>query len=99
MNLYELEHYLFRLKNDSAMQQELVADPRTHLEAQSLDLETKQAILRKDIETLWQMGVHPLLLVPLSRFLGMPPPEYRARLKPFIGQRRFRSSFSKAEQS
>jgi len=93
MALYDLEHYLFRLKNDPALQQALAANPQEHLEAQELNENAKRAILGKDVVALWHMGVHPLLLVPLSRFLGISPPEYRERLKPFAGSRTFRSSF------
>jgi hypothetical protein len=93
MSLHHLEHYLFRLKNDPAMQQQLASDPRTHLAGQGLDPAVCDAILNKDVAALWQMGVHPLLLVPLSRFLGMGPAEYRERLRPFAAARTFRSSF------
>jgi hypothetical protein len=88
MELYDLEHYLYRLKNDPGMQQQLATDPQAHLDAS-----VRKAILEKDVVALWHMGVHPLLLVPLSRFLGMPPPEYRERLKPFAGMRVFRSTY------
>lgn len=93
MALYELEHYLFRLKNSPEMQQALVADPQGHLASEGLDDNARNAILGKDLVALWHLGVHPLLLVPLSRFLGMPPPEYRATLKPLVGSRSFRSSY------
>jgi hypothetical protein len=93
MSLHQLEHYLFRLKNDPALQAELAAQPRSHLNAQGLEPAVCEAILNKDVAALWQLGVHPLLLVPLSRFLGMTPAEYRAQLRPFAGSRTFRSSF------
>ena len=93
MTLYDLEHYLFRLKNDPAMQQALAASPGEHLAAQGLDEAAVRAIVEKDVVALWHMGVHPLLLVPLSRFLGMAPAEYREGLRPHAGARQFRSSF------
>lgn len=91
MPLYELEHYLFRLKNDPGMQKELAADPEQHLAAQGLDDDARAALLNKDIQALWKMGVHPLLMAPLSRFFGMAPVDYRAHLKPLAGQRTFKS--------
>ena len=93
MALYDLESYLFKLKNDPMSQRALVADPKSHLAVQAIDETAKNAILNKDIGALWQMGVHPLLLVPLSRFLGMTPLEYRQRLAPHRGIRSIRSSW------
>ena len=93
MALYDLEHYLFRLKNDPAMQADLAADPRAHLAAHRLDEVAVRAIVNKDVAALWNMGVHPLLLVPLSRFFGMPPPVYRELLRPHAAGRPFRSTF------
>jgi len=91
MPLYELERYLFRLKNDPAMQAALKDDPAGHLAQQPLDEEQRTALRDRDVAALWRMGVHPLLLVPYSRFVGMPVPEYRQRLAPLVGQRSFRS--------
>lgn len=93
MALYDLEHYLFRLKNDPAMQQALAASPADHLANQGLDAAAVQAILAGDVVTLWHMGVHPLLLVPLSRFLGIAPHVYRETLRPHAASRQFRSTF------
>lgn len=91
MALYDVELYLFKLKNDPAMQQALAEDAQTHLAAQNLDDESRAALLNRDVQALWKMGVHPLLMAPLSRFFGMTPSEYRALLKPLSNQRTFRS--------
>lgn len=91
MALYELEHYLFKLKNDPAMQAELQHDAAAHLARQQLDEPARAALLNKDLAALWHLGAHPLLLAPLSRYFGMAPTEYRAVLKPFRHQRQFRS--------
>jgi hypothetical protein len=93
MALYDLESYLFRLKNDPALQKALQGDAEAHVASQDIDDEAKRAILGKDVVALWHMGVHPLLLVPLSRFLGLPAPEYKERLKSCVGTRAFRSGF------
>lgn len=93
MALYDLHLYLFQLKNDPAMQQAFERDPEAQLAGRGLDPAAVRAILDKDVVTLWEMGVHPLLLVPLSRFFGMPPPAYRDALRPHAGKREFRSTF------
>ena len=91
MALYDLHHYLFKLKSDAAMQASFASNPQGHLDAQSIDEEAKRAILQKDLATLWRLGVHPLLLTPLARFLGIPPASYRAQLRPLIGERHLKS--------
>lgn len=94
MALYDIQHYLFRLKNDPGMQRALLADPQSHLDGQpALDSEAREAILSKDLVSLWKMGVHPLLLVPLSRVFGMPPQQYRDLLAPHAQARSFSSTF------
>jgi hypothetical protein len=91
MPLYDLELYLFKLKNDPAMQKALTENPEQHLAAQGLDDDAKAALLSRDVQGLWKLGVHPLLMAPLSRFFGMQPADYRAQLKPLINHRTFRS--------
>ena len=91
MDLYDLEHYLFRLKNEPALQAGLVAEPEAQLRALGIEGDARDAILAKDVAALWRLGVHPLLLVPLSRTLGMRPEAYRAALRPLAGQRPFKS--------
>ena len=91
MELYDLEHYLFRLKNEPAMQAALAKHPEAHLESFGVEGEAREAILVKDVAALWRLGIHPLLLVPLSRALAMKPHDYRAALKPLAGQRLFKS--------
>lgn len=93
MALYDLHHYLFQLKNDPAMQEALARDPEAHLAGRGLDPQAVSAILDKDVEALWLMGIHPLLLVPLSRYLGMSAQAYRETLRPHAGKRVFRSTF------
>ncbi len=91
MALYDLEQYLFRLKNDPAMQAEFQAAPERHLAAQPLDDASRAALLNKDIAALWELGVHPMLMAPMSRFFGLTAAEYLERLRPFARQRTFRS--------
>jgi hypothetical protein len=91
MSLFDLEHYLFRLKSDAALQAEFIADPECHLAAQKLDVDAKSALLQKDLAALWAIGVHPLLLTPLGRLFGLTPDQYRQALRPVAHLREFRS--------
>lgn len=91
MALYDLEFYLYQLKSDAGMQAALASDPEGHLRSQPIEEEARKAIVNKDLVSLWRMGVHPLLLTPLARLLGISPAAYRAQLRPLSGQRRLES--------
>jgi hypothetical protein len=92
MALPQLEHYLYRLKTTPALQQAFLADRDGHLANESLDAEERQALVAGDVESLWRMGVHPMLMAPLGRLYGLKPADYRARLRPLAGERLLRSS-------
>ena len=92
MALPDLEHYLFRLKTTPALQQAFMADRSAHLAGESLgDLE-RAALVAGDIESLWRMGVHPMLMAPLGRLYGLKPADYRERMRPLVGERLLRSA-------
>jgi hypothetical protein len=80
MPSYDLERYLFDLKNDPELQINLRAG-KTDLTRYRLNDAERRAIAEMDVVALWRMGVHPLLLVPFSRFAGMSAPDYYARLR------------------
>jgi hypothetical protein len=92
MALPELEHYLYRLKMAPAMQQAFLADRQRHLAGEALSAAERDAMLQGDLETLWRMGVHPMLMAPLGRMFGLGPAEYRARMRPLAGERMLKSS-------
>lgn len=80
MASHNLERYLFDLKNDPALQAELTSG-NPDLITYGLDEAERRAITESDVVALWRLGVHPLLLVPFSRFVGIPAPEYYSRLR------------------
>lgn len=80
MASHNLERYLFDLKNDPALQAELKAG-NADLIRYGMEEAERRAISGLDVVTLWRMGVHPLLLVPFSRFAGITAPDYYARLR------------------
>ena len=92
MALPQLEYYLYRLKTTPALQQAFMADRDSHLANESLDLEERQALNAGDFESLWRMGVHPMLMAPLGRLYGLKSADYRARLRLLVGERMLRSS-------
>ncbi len=91
MALYDLQLYLFKLKNEPDMQADFLQDREGHMLRHGLNQQERQAMLDKDIQALWRIGVHPLLMAPLGRFFNLPPDQYRATLRALAGERRLRS--------
>lgn len=89
MSLYEVESFLFRLKTDPNAKKELAENPELHLSKQPLEPNERAAVLNKDLVALWNMGVHPLLLVPYAQAMSVPPPEYKRVLAALAGNRKF----------
>jgi len=81
MSSHNLNRYLFELKNSRGLQDELKHQSHTRLDEYNLTVAEGRAIREFDVVTLWRMGAHPLLLVPYSRFAGIPAPEYYRRLR------------------
>lgn len=92
MALPELEHYLYRLKMTPALQQAFLGDRAPHLAGEPLSSEERAALQAGDLEALWRMGVHPMLMAPLGRLFGLRPEEYRSRMQPLVGERSLRST-------
>jgi hypothetical protein len=91
MALQQLERYLFQLKSNPKLRIELAKDPEAHLAGFDLAPDERAALRNKDLVTLWRMGVHPLLLVPFSQAVGIPPADYQRTLAPLRGERTFKS--------
>jgi aromatic-ring opening dioxygenase LigAB LigA subunit len=89
MSLLGVQTFLFRLKNDKQLQSQFETARDEAFSNFSLSDEEKRALLEGDLETLYRIGVHPLLLAPFSRYAKIPRLTYRVRLAPFKGTRRF----------
>lgn len=87
-----VERYLFDLKNQVSLQEQLASDRDLTFEGYDLTDSERGALSTGDLEWLWLAGVHPLLLVPFSRFLGISPGEYRTRLSRLQGLRTITST-------
>lgn len=91
MSLLGIETFMYRLKNDPAIQR---AFAKRSMDAYSgLDLAPDEvaALQTGDVATLYRLGVHPLLLAPYSRYAGIPRPQYQASLAPLRGLRQLKS--------
>jgi len=91
MALYDLQLYLYRLKNEPEMQDGFLLNPQAHMLSHGLNEQERKAMSDKDLRALWRYGVHPLLLAPMGRFFNLPPEQYRATLRSLAGERTLRS--------
>jgi hypothetical protein len=91
MSLYGVQHFIFRLKQDPALQKGLNDKTASTFDGFPIDEDERQALLAGDVVDLFRRGVHPLLLAPYSRFVGISPAEYKKLLAPVKGARILRS--------
>lgn len=87
MSVAEVERYLFDLKNEGGLQSALRAGDLGRFAAYDLTPAERHALSEGDFEWLWRAGVHPLLIVPFSRFMGVTAPTYTARMSKLQGSR------------
>jgi hypothetical protein len=79
--LADVERCIFELKRDREAQSEWRAGSRVGATGLRLSAEEERALLDVDLETLWRMGVHPLLLMQFARMAGVPVPNYYATIR------------------
>lgn len=91
MSLYAVERFIYQLKKDKALQQLFKSMPDEALAAGGLADAEAAALKNGDLAKLYEMGVHPLLLAPYSRFMGISRPRYQELLDPLRGVRQMRS--------
>ena len=92
MTIAAVERYLFDLKNDVQRQELLASSQDLTFQGYDLTSRERSALSTGDLEWLWLAGVHPLLLVPFSRFLGISASDYRARMGKLAGLRTITST-------
>ena len=91
MSLHGLHSFMYRLKNDARIQEQFKQRSSDAFAGFELTDEETRALRDGDVFSLYRMGAHPLLLVPYSRYAGIPRPEYVAKLAPLRGQRVLKS--------
>lgn len=91
MSVLGIETFMYRLKNDPAVQSEFGRRSADAYRGFDLAPEEISALQSGDVATLYRLGVHPLLLAPYSRYAGIPRPKYQASLLPLKGLRQLRS--------
>jgi hypothetical protein len=91
MSLHGIHSFMYRLKNDETVQQNFKQRSDAAFAGFELTDAEIRALREGDVATLYQMGVHPLLLVPYSRYAGIPRPDYLTKLAALRGTRVMKS--------
>lgn len=91
MSLHGLHSFMYRLKNDAEIQARFKQRSSAAFSGFELSDDEIRALRDGDVASLYSMGVHPLLLVPYSRYAGIARPEYLAKLAPLRGHRVMKS--------
>ena len=92
MSLLGVQFFIYRLKSDEALQDRLRSLSDATFDGFDLDAAEKTALGSGDLAGLFKMGIHPLLLAPYSRAMGIPRPRHQELLAPLRETRKLRSS-------
>lgn len=87
MSLHAVDRLLYELNRDAAKVEQFRDHRDEVLAGRSLTPEERTMLLEGDVLGLYRHGVHPLLLAPASRFLGLDQQRFRAALEPALGER------------
>lgn len=91
MSLYGVQKAMYLLKKDRGLQERFKQDAARALEGHEVSAVERDALAAGDLAALYRMGVHPLLLAPFSRMMGIPRSKYQELLTPLKGVQRLRS--------
>jgi hypothetical protein len=91
MSLYGVQKAMYDLKKDKGLQERFKQDAARALEGRDLTAAERDKLAAGDLAGLYRMGVHPLLLAPYSRLMGIPRPKYQELLTPLKGVQQLRS--------
>ena len=81
MSLYEVQKLLFHVNREPKMFDRFLRERETLITEYRLTEEEQRALLETDFRSLYEMGVHSLLLGPLAATLGVSFPDYLAILR------------------
>jgi hypothetical protein len=81
MSLYEVQKLLFHVNREPKTYQRFLRERETLVAEYRLTEAEQRAVLETDFRSLYEMGVHSLLLGPLAAALGLSFPDYLAILR------------------
>ncbi len=91
MSAFGVQKFIFHLKKDRELQRRFREEADAALSAFPISQVECQALKDGDLATLYRLSVHPLLLAPYARFMGISRPEYQETLNPLRGHLQLRS--------
>jgi hypothetical protein len=81
MSLYQVQKLLFHVNREPKTYERFVRERETLVAEYRLTEAEQRAVLETDFRSLYEMGVHSLLLGPLAAALGLSFPDYLAMLR------------------
>jgi hypothetical protein len=81
MSLYEVQKLLFHVNREPKILDRFQHERETLIAEYRFTEEERRALLDVDFRSLYEMGVHSLLLGPLAATLGVSFPDYLAILR------------------
>jgi Aromatic-ring-opening dioxygenase LigAB, LigA subunit len=76
MSLYALQKLIRDVNRKPACREAFFQSPETFATGYELAAPEREALIRRDVRTLYAMGVHGLLLRPFTLLHQMPEPDY-----------------------
>lgn len=82
MSLYQLQKLCRAVNSDERERERYMADREAFADGFDLTAEERRALLDLDIDALYDLGVHPLLLRPFTVINGVSQDDYVVALNP-----------------
>ena len=81
MSLYQVQKLIYHIHNQLSLRAEFKSSPDTVLGDYKLADTEKEALLNKDMGTLYRMGVNPWLLLQYANITGVNQPDYLRQIR------------------
>jgi hypothetical protein len=81
MSLYQVQKLLFQIHNNLELRAEFLSDPMPVIANHKLTDNERQALLDRDIGTLYRLGVNPWLLLQYANITGVNTQDYLRQIR------------------
>ena len=76
MSLYQIQKLIQTVNRDEKLRDKFLESKNKLIKEFDLTIEEREALLELNIQALYKMGVHPLLLRPFTIIHGVSEPDY-----------------------